>query len=56
MENLLPQNVWSIIDYLQYTLSGSIGKVVASAAIALSIPTEVALIYTMHEALRGYCP
>ena len=40
-----------------YTLSGRIGKVVAShAAGALSIPADVALIYTMHEALRGYCP
>ena len=38
-------------------LSGRIGKVVGShAAIARSIPAEVALIYTMHEALRGYCP
>ena len=38
-------------------LSARIGKVVAShAAVALSIPAEVALIYTMHEALRGYCP
>ena len=40
-----------------YTLSGRIGKVVAShAAVARSIPAEVALIYTIHEALRGYCP
>ena len=40
-----------------YTLSGRIGKVVAShAAVARSIPAEVALIYTMHEALSGYCP
>ena len=40
-----------------YTLSGRIGKVVAShAAVAHSIPGEVTLIYTMHEALRGYCP
>ena len=39
------------------TLRGRIGKVVAShAAVARSIPAEVALIYTMHEALRGYCP
>ena len=38
-----------------YTLSGRIGKVVAShAAVARSIPAEVALIYTMHEALTGY--
>ena len=39
-----------------HTLSGRIGKVVASHAVARSIPAEVALIYTMHEALRGYCP
>ena len=38
------------------TLSGRIGKVVAShAAVAPPIPVEVALIYTKHEALRGYC-
>ena len=36
------------------TISGHIGKVVASrAAVARLIPAEVALIYTMHEALRG---
>ena len=41
--------LWSI------TLSGRIGKVVAShAAVARSIPAEVALIYTMHEALLEY--
>ena len=40
-----------------YTPSGRIGKLVAShAAVARSIPAEVALIYTMHEELRGYCP
>ena len=40
-----------------YTQSGSIGKVAAShAAVARSSPAEVALIYTMHVALRGYCP
>ena len=39
------------------TLSGLIGKVVAShAAVARSIPAEVALIYTMHVGLRGYFP
>ena len=39
---------------LTYTLSGRIGKVVAShAAVARSVPCEVALIYIMHEALRG---
>ena len=40
-----------------YTLSGRIGKVVAShAAVARASPAEVALIYSMHVALRGYCP
>ena len=39
-----------------YTLSGRIGQVVAShAAAARSSPAEVALIYAMHVALRGYC-
>ena len=38
------------------TLSGRMGKMVAShAAVARLIPAEVALMYTMHEALRGYC-
>ena len=38
-----------------HTVSGSIGKVVAShAAVARSIPAEVTLIYTMDEALWGY--
>ena len=37
-----------------YTLSGRLGKVVAShVAVARSIAPEVALIYTMHEAIRG---
>ena len=40
-----------------YTLSGRIGKVIAShAAVARSIPAEVTLIYAMHDTLRGYCP
>ena len=40
-----------------YTLSSRIGKVGAShTAVACSSPAEVALIYTMHVALRGYCP
>ena len=40
-----------------HTLSGRIGKVVAShAAVARSILAEVALIYTMHETLKGYSP
>ena len=40
-----------------YTLSGRIGKLVAShAAVARSGPAEVALIYTMHVEFRGYCP
>ena len=39
------------------TPSDRIYKVVAShAAVARSVPAEVALIYNMHEALRGYCP
>ena len=42
-----------------YTLSGRIGKVVASHAegcnVARSIPA-VAELHTMHEALREYCP
>ena len=38
------------------SLSDRIGKVVAShAAVARSIPSEVALIYNMHETFRGYC-
>ena len=37
--------------------NGRIGKVVAShAAVARSVPAEVALIYAMHEAFRRYCP
>ena len=42
-----------------YTLSGRIGMIVAShAEVARSIPAlaETPPIYTMHEALRGYCP
>ena len=40
-----------------HTLSGRVCMVVASdAEVARSVPAEVALIYTMHEALRGYCP
>ena len=42
-----------------YTLSGSIGKVVAShVEVARSIPgwPETAPIYTIHETLRGHCP
>ena len=35
-------------------LSGRIGEEVAShAAVAMSIPADAALIYTMHEALGG---
>ena len=46
-----------IMLYNMIYLSGRIGKVVAShAAVARSVPAEVALIYTMHEALMGYCP
>ena len=41
---------------LFHTLRGRIGKVVAShAAVARSSPADVALIYTTHVALRGYC-
>ena len=43
-------------DAYTYTLSGRIGKVVASCTeVARSIPgwAETAPIYTMHEALRG---
>ena len=40
-----------------YTLSGRIGKVVASyAAVARSSPAEVELIYTMHEGAQGILP
>ena len=47
----------SIVGVVFYTLSGRIGKVVAShAAVARSSPADVALIYTMHLALKGYCP
>ena len=54
-----PSIVFSIngLRTVVHTLSGRIGKVVAShAAVARSIPAEVALIYTMHEELRLYCP
>ena len=45
------------VDFFSHTLSGRIGKVVGShAAVARSILAKVALIYAMHEALRGYCP
>ena len=40
--------------YLFYTLSGCMGKVVAShAAVARSSPADVALIHIMRVALRG---
>ena len=46
-----------IVNIYPYNLSGRIGKVVAShAAVARSIPAEVALIYNMQEALKGYSP
>ena len=42
---------------LEFGLSGRIAKVVAPhAAVVRSGPAEVALIYTMYVALRGYCP
>ena len=48
-------NFYSLITN-EYILSGRIGMVVAShAVVARSIPAEVALIYTMHEALMGCC-
>ena len=53
-----PINYWWLgmhIPYFVYTLSGRIGKVVAShVAVPRSSPAEVALIYTMHESLREY--
>ena len=45
-----------------YTLSGFIGKVVASHAEGCKVERSnpvcggAAPIYSMHEALRGYCP
>ena len=43
-------------DFAYADLSGRICKVVAShAAVARSSPAEVALIFSMHVALRGYC-
>ena len=43
--------------YLHNTLTGRIGKVVAShAAVARSSPAEVALIYTMHDGAQGVLP
>ena len=47
------------LSFPLYTLSGCIGKVVAShAEVARSIPVlaETAPIYTMPEALMWYCP
>ena len=44
-----------VADHGFYTLSGRIGKVVASLA-AVARSKLSALIYTMHEAFRGYCP
>ena len=42
---------------VKHTLSGRIGKVVVShAAVARSSPAEIALIYTMHVAVRGVLP
>ena len=44
-------------SHLHYTLSGRIGKVVASrAAVTRASPAEVALICTVDVALRVYCP
>ena len=56
-KSLIPRIISSYSIYIFYILSGCIGKVVAShAAVARSSPAEVALIHTMHVALRGYCP
>ena len=45
------------LNYPWNTLSGRIGKVVDEhAAVPRSSTAEVALINTMHVALRGYCP
>ena len=50
--NKIKYQIW-----IFYTLSGRIGKVIAShTAVARSSRAEVGLIYTMHVALRGYCP
>ena len=60
--NLIEKNYAVIIanflsDIHTYTLSGHIGKVVAShAEVARSSPAEVTLIYTMHLAVNGCCP
>ena len=60
LNNMFLKNIVGIsktLNQVHSTLSGRIGKVVAShAAVEWSIPADVALIYNMHEALRGYCP
>ena len=51
-------SIYFLCLFLIYTLSGRIGKVVAThAEVARSIPAvvETAPIYTMLEALKGYC-
>ena len=49
--------VFRVHNFLSLIPSGRIGKVVAShAAVGRSSPAEVAVIYTMQVALRGYCP
>ena len=54
---ILMRSSYFVLAIVSYTLSGRIVKVVAShAAVSRSSPAEVALIYTMHEAIRGYCP
>ena len=56
-EDRRPQQKTGAHNRRPHSRTGRIGKVVAShAAVARSSPAEVALIYTMHEALRGYCP
>ena len=53
---------WSLVTWCWHTLSGHIGKVVASNAEVCKVARSnpgcgwAAPIYTMHEALRGHCP
>ena len=51
--SFIPRRI-RVSSAIHHTLSGRIGKVVAShAAVARSSPAEVALIYTMHVARSG---
>ena len=49
---------YEYIPYLNFSQSGRIGKVVASHAEGVQgrFPPEAVAIYTMHEAIRRYCP